>query len=153
MQEAQRMSPFSLNFLRNHPLLPRLCLYVYRMNLAGLETLTLLLSETSKITELEINGSYGGRTNMGLWHVLRALALRPTLTKLEIHGVHLGLDEVRLLRTALRNTSSLQSLNLTSNDIGSTGLAELAPALYRNTSIKALDLSRNDLNDMDSARC
>jgi Ran GTPase-activating protein (RanGAP) involved in mRNA processing and transport len=136
--------------VRDHPLLQRLCLCGYRMDLAGLETL--LLSDTSNITELDIQGSYGGSPILGLTSVLQALGRRPTLTKLALRQVQLGRDEARLLRMALCNTPRLQSLVLARNTLGSVGLAELAPALQRNTSIKVLDLSWNDLNDMDSAR-
>jgi hypothetical protein len=77
-----------------------------------------------------------------------ALARRPTLTKLGLHGYRLGRDEARLLQMALCSTPSLQSLDLARN---SFELAELAPALYRNTSIKVLDISGNWLHDMMSA--
>jgi Ran GTPase-activating protein (RanGAP) involved in mRNA processing and transport len=53
---------------------------------------------------------------------------------------------------ALRNIPSLHTLVLESNDLGSAGLAALAPALYRNTSIKVLDLLWNRLDNMKSAR-
>jgi hypothetical protein len=139
-----------LTSLRDHPLLRRLCVRGYGIDLTGLETL--LLSDTSKITELEIHSSYGGPPTIGLTPILQALARRPTLTKLELRRCHLGLDEARLLRLALCNTPSLQSLVLTRNTLGSVGLAELAPALYRNSSIKVLDVSLNHLNNMHSAR-
>jgi Ran GTPase-activating protein (RanGAP) involved in mRNA processing and transport len=120
------------------------------VNLTGLETV--LLSKTSKITELEINGFNNGRPITGLSDVLRALARRPTLTKLGLHGrCTLGRGEARLLRMALCNIPSLQSLDLASNNLGSAKSAELAAALYHNTSIKVLDIGRNDLNGMDSA--
>jgi Ran GTPase-activating protein (RanGAP) involved in mRNA processing and transport len=118
---ATNVSPI-LTSLRDHPLLRRLCLRGQELDLTGL--VPLLLSENSKITELEIDKRSGG-TLMGLTRVLQALARRPTLTKL--------------------------SLVLASNDLGSAGLAELAPALYRNTSIKVLDISANCLSDMESA--
>jgi Leucine-rich repeat (LRR) protein len=109
--------------------------------LTGLETL--LLSDNSKITELVINRFYRGLPMMGLTPVLQALARRHALTKLGLAGVHFDRDEWRLLWIALCNIISLQNLDLSSNDLGSAGLAELAPALYRNTSIKVLDISRN----------
>jgi Ran GTPase-activating protein (RanGAP) involved in mRNA processing and transport len=138
-----------LTSLRDHPLLRRLCLRGYGVNLTGLETV--LLSKTSKTTELEINGVHNGRPMMGLTPVLQALARRPTLTKLGLRCCQLGSDGARLLRMILCNTPSLQSLDLTGNDLGSTALAELAPALYHNTSIKVLDMSDNNLHDMESA--
>jgi Leucine-rich repeat (LRR) protein len=135
--------------VRDHPLLQRLCLRGYVGNLTGLDTL--LLSDNSKITELEIHDLYGSPRIVGLTPVLQALARCPMLT-LALHGVHLGRDEARLLRMALCNTPSLQSLVLEDNTLGSVGLAELAPALYNNTSIKELDLTWNDFDDMDSVR-
>jgi hypothetical protein len=119
------------------------------VELSGLETL--LISDASKITEMEIHRAYEGPPSMGLPHVLRPLARRPTLTKLRLLHCSLGSDEVRLLLKVLRKAQSLQSLYLASNDLGSAGLAELAPALYRNTSIEVLDISLNYLNDMQSA--
>jgi Ran GTPase-activating protein (RanGAP) involved in mRNA processing and transport len=88
---------------------------------------------------------------MGLPRVLKALAHRPSLTKLILRQCALGRDEVRQLRTVLRNTPSLQSLDLERNFLGSRGLAEVAPALHHNTSIKELNLSENSLSDVDSA--
>jgi Leucine-rich repeat (LRR) protein len=139
-----------LTSLRDHPLLRRLCLTGQGVDLTGLETA--LLSDTSKITELDIDRtSAGGLPIVGLTRVLDALARRPTLTKLGLHACRLGRDNARLLRLALCNIPSLQSLDLTSNALGSAELAELAPALYRNTSIKVLDMSHNRLSDMESA--
>jgi Ran GTPase-activating protein (RanGAP) involved in mRNA processing and transport len=137
-----------LTSLREHPFLRTLCLFGDGVDLTGLETL--LLSETSKITELEIQRAYPGPT-IGLTPVLQALARRPTLTKLALRRVRLGRDEVRLLQLALSKIPSLQSLVLAGNILGSAWLAELAPALYRNTSIKVLDFSESGLNDMESA--
>jgi hypothetical protein len=46
--------------LRDHPLLQKLCLRGYKVNLTGLETLE--LSNSSKITELGIHGGLTGLT-------------------------------------------------------------------------------------------
>jgi hypothetical protein len=75
-----------LTSLRDHPLLRRLCLRGPGVNLTGLETL--LLSDTSKITELEIHKAYEGPTITirGLTHVLQTLGRRSTLSKLGLHG-------------------------------------------------------------------
>jgi hypothetical protein len=137
-----------LTSVRDHPLLRRLCLTGFKVNLTGLETL--LRSDTSKITELEIQGCPGIPT-IALTPVLQALARRPTLTKLGLRSCTLGRGEARLLCKALRNLPSLQSLDLAGNHLGSAGLAELVPALHHNTSIKVLNMSRNDLSDMESA--
>jgi hypothetical protein len=149
LASAMNISPL-LSSVRDHPLLQRLRLHGYEVNLSGLETL--LLSENSKITELEIHGSYGAPRMMGLTHVLQTLTRRPTLTKLALRRVRLDRNDARLIRLALSNIPSLQSLVLTEGTLGSAELAELAPALYHNTSIKVLDISWNDLNDVDSAR-
>jgi Ran GTPase-activating protein (RanGAP) involved in mRNA processing and transport len=138
-----------LTSLRDHPLLRNICLRGNGLNLTGLETL--LLSNTSKITELEIDGLNGGRPMMGWTPVLQALARRPTLTKLGLRDCAFGRDEARLLRVALCKIPSLQSLDLANNNLGNAELAELAPALYHNTSIKVLDISGNRLNAMESA--
>jgi Ran GTPase-activating protein (RanGAP) involved in mRNA processing and transport len=138
-----------LTSVRDHPLLERLCLHGYAVDLTGLATV--LLSETSKITELEIHRFHRGPRIVGLNTVLQALAHRPTLTKLGLHFCHLGPDEARLLRMTLCSSRSLQSLDLASNDLGSVQLAELAPALYHNTSIEVLDMSGNNLIDIESA--
>jgi Ran GTPase-activating protein (RanGAP) involved in mRNA processing and transport len=134
--------------LRDHPLPRRLCLRGYVVDLTGLETV--LQSETSKITELDINRNYGSLP-IGLPLVLRALAQSPTMTKLGLRYCPLGCDEARILQMVLCNTPSLHSLALTYRTLGSAGLAELAPALYHNTSIKVLDISWNYLRDMESA--
>jgi Ran GTPase-activating protein (RanGAP) involved in mRNA processing and transport len=118
-------------------------------DLTGLETL--LLSDTSSITEHDIHRYNVGPRIIGLPHVLQALARHPTLTKLRLRRCPLDRGNARLLQTALCNIRSLQSLDLSYNTLGSTGLAELAPALYHNTSIKVLDISWNRLDDMESA--
>jgi Ran GTPase-activating protein (RanGAP) involved in mRNA processing and transport len=119
------------------------------VDLTGLETL--LQSDTSKITELDIH-KFGGPLT-GLTRVLQALGRRPTLTKLGIRFCPLAHDEARQLGMALLcNTPSLQSLALVGCILGSAGLAELAPALYRNTSIKVRDISGNSFSSIESAR-
>jgi hypothetical protein len=140
-----------LTSLRDHPLLRRLCFDGDVRDLTGLDTL--LLSDTSKITELEIRRSSVGPHIMGLAYVLEALARHPTLTKLGLRHCHchLGRDNARLLRIALCNIPRLQSLDLSRNDLGRAELAEIAPALYHNASIKVLDMSGNRLNGMESA--
>jgi Ran GTPase-activating protein (RanGAP) involved in mRNA processing and transport len=141
--------PPILTSLRDHPLVRRLCLRGNGMDLTGLEPV--LLSDTSKITELDIQRFYGGPPIMGLTRFWQALARRPTLTKLGLRRCLLGHDNARLLRLALCNIPSLQSLVRTFSTLGSAELAELAPALYHNTSIKVLDIGRNYLNGMESA--
>jgi Ran GTPase-activating protein (RanGAP) involved in mRNA processing and transport len=145
---GMNISPI-LTSLSDHPCLRRLCLHGHVVDLTGLDTL--LLSNNSKITELDIH--VHGMGPQGLTRVLRALGQRPTLTKLGLHTSYpLRHDEVRLLRMVLCNTPSLQTLVLSNETLGSAELAELAPALYHNTSIKVLDLSDNGLHDMESAR-
>jgi hypothetical protein len=146
--DATNVSPI-LKSLRDHPFLRRLCLRGHVADLTGLETL--LLSDNSKIKELDIHRFRGGPHIMGLTRVLQALGRRPTLTKLGLRVCPLGRDNARLIRVALCNIPSLQSLVLRYNDIESTGLTELAPALYHNTSIKMLDMQGNGLIGMDSA--
>lgn len=117
----------------------------------------MLLSDTSKLTELEIDrlhGCNGCSLNMGLPHVLQTLARRPMLTKLGLHSCFLGRDDARELRIVLCNTPSLHTLVLKQGTlVRSAVLAELAPALCRNTSIKVLDISsiHDNLYDMEFA--
>jgi Ran GTPase-activating protein (RanGAP) involved in mRNA processing and transport len=138
-----------LTSLRDHPHLRKLCLRGHADKLSGLETV--LSSATSKITELEIQRSYGSPAVIGLTPVLQALGRRPTLTKLGVRSCPLGRDDASLLCVALCNMPSLQSLILANNALGSAELAELALALYHNTSIKMLDISENHFNDTESA--
>jgi hypothetical protein len=139
-----------LTSLHDHPLLRTLCVRVrghgYAVDLNGLETV--LLSDNSMITELEICKSYGGPPMRGLTHVLQALGCRPTLTKLGLHGCPLDRDEARQLGMVLRETPSLQRLALTDGTLGSAELAELAPESYDNA-IKVLDISGNRLGSVD----
>jgi hypothetical protein len=115
-------------------------LHVHSVDLTGLETL--LLSDTSKITELDIHRFYWrNRPPSGFPRVLRALARRPTLIKLGLRRYPLCLDNARLLRMALCDILSLQSLDLTDSTLGSAD----------NTSIEVLDMSYNELGGMDSA--
>jgi Leucine-rich repeat (LRR) protein len=165
LQGATTVSPI-LTSLRDHPRLQRLCLRGWVANLNGLETV--LLSDNSKITELEIeigmfhggppmfseleiHKTYGSPPITGLTNVLQAMGRHPTLTKLELRGYPLGRDDARLLGMTLCNISSLETLVLTERTLGIAELAELAPALYYNTSIKVLDISRNNLSEIDSA--
>jgi Ran GTPase-activating protein (RanGAP) involved in mRNA processing and transport len=138
--------------LRDHPLLQKLSLRGYMVDLTGLEIV--LLSDTSKITELNIDRyCRESLPPTGLARVLEALASHPKLIKLGIQGYSLGHDETRLLQTALCNMPSLQSVAFkTFKLLGSVKFAELAPALHHNTTIKVLDISGNKLNDIESAR-
>jgi hypothetical protein len=148
LQGAAIISPL-LTSLRDHPLLRRLCLCGHAQDLTGLDTV--LLSDSSNISELDIRGLNGGPPMVGLTRVLRALGRHPTLAKLGLRHCRLGRDDARLLGMVLRNTSSLQTLVLTDGTLGGAELAEVAPALYRNASIEMLDMSNNSLNDMVSA--
>jgi hypothetical protein len=112
---ATSVSPI-LTSLRDHPLLQRLYLCGRTVDLAGLETV--LLSDTSKITELYIHRPYEGPPVLGLHNVLRAVARRPTFTKLGLRCFCLGRDETRLFRMSLRNTSSLRTHVLTYCTLG-----------------------------------
>jgi Ran GTPase-activating protein (RanGAP) involved in mRNA processing and transport len=145
---ATTVSPI-LTSLRDHPLLQRLCLRGHAMDLSGLEIL--LLSDNSKLTQLEIERFRGSPPIMSLPRVLQALARHPALTKLGLRHCPLSRDEVILLRVALCNIPTLQSLVLTHGTLGSAGLAELAPALCHNTSIQVLDISHNYLMNFESA--
>jgi hypothetical protein len=107
---ATTVSPIFTS-LCEHPLLRRLCLRGHAMHLDGL--VDVLLSSNSHITELFIQRLYGGFSTTGLTPVLQALARRPTLTMLGLHGFYLGHDEARALGMVLRNTPSLQDLVLT----------------------------------------
>jgi hypothetical protein len=112
-----------LTSLRDHPVLRRLCLRGYDdgMNLIGIETL--LLSENSKITELEIcRNARCSNSPLGLPHVLRALGRHTALTKLGLRRCKLGRNNVRLLRMALCNIPTLQSLVLSKATLGSAEL-------------------------------
>jgi hypothetical protein len=148
LRGATTISPIFTS-LKNHPHLRRLCLRGHMVDLTGLETL--LRSDNSKITDLEIYRFCHGSLTLGLTRVLGALRRHPTLTKLRLHRYRLGLVDARLIGMALCTTSSLQSLALTGSTLGIDGLAELAPALYSNTSIKVLDISGNQLGGMDFA--
>jgi Ran GTPase-activating protein (RanGAP) involved in mRNA processing and transport len=166
---ATTVSPI-VTSLHGHPLLQRLCLRWCAEDLTGLETV--LRSDNSKITELEIDMGYRSEASEGLTRVLRALVRHPELTKLGIRGVHLRRDEARLLGMSLHVICSeqlqqrldlamlgmaflhnpiLQRLDLARNNVQSAGLVQLAPALYRNTCIKVLCVSENELTDMASA--
>jgi Ran GTPase-activating protein (RanGAP) involved in mRNA processing and transport len=134
--------------VRDHPHLRRLCLRGHMSDVAGLETF--LLSDTSKITELDIDRLYFLPIT-GSTPILQALASRPTLTKLGLHRYPLGRDDASLLCAALRNMPSLQTLDLARSHLGSAGLEELTSALYHNKSIEVLDLSLNRLDGMESA--
>jgi Ran GTPase-activating protein (RanGAP) involved in mRNA processing and transport len=152
---ATALSPIYTS-LRDHPLLQRLCLWGYAMDLTGLETL--LQTDTSKITELNIHQGqkscrgYRVLPIMGLTLVLQALTRHPELVKLRLHRCRLGRDEVRLLQMVLCNVPSLQSLALTDGSLWRAEWAELAPTLYHNTSINVLDLSQNQLGSITCAR-
>jgi hypothetical protein len=89
-RSALTVSPL-LTSLRDHPLLRRLCLRGRGVDLIGLETV--LQSETSNITELDIHRFDGGLPMMGLTLALRALGRRPTLTKLGLRYCPLGYGE------------------------------------------------------------
>jgi Ran GTPase-activating protein (RanGAP) involved in mRNA processing and transport len=147
-QDATTVSPLFTS-LREHPHLRRLCLSGHTVNLTELETV--LSSDTSQITELEIYRSYGSPAVMGLTPVLQAFGRSPTLTKLRLRDCPLDRDDASLLCMTLCNIPSLQTLDLARSYLGSSGLEELASALYHNTSIEVLDVSVNRLGGMESA--
>jgi Ran GTPase-activating protein (RanGAP) involved in mRNA processing and transport len=141
-----------LTSLRKHPRLRRLCLRGYGMDMSGLDTL--LLSDSSKITELDIQ-RLGVRhlRAMGLATLLQSLGRHRTLIKLGLHNCPLDQGEAKLLQMALCNMPSLQSVALSNFTLPGTNVwAQLALALYDNTSIQVLAISNNALLNWMSAR-
>jgi Ran GTPase-activating protein (RanGAP) involved in mRNA processing and transport len=134
--------------LCGHPLLRRLSLRGWGLDLTGLETV--VRNDKSKITDLEIHSLYGSNL-IGLTPVFQALARRPALATLALHGITLGRDDARELAMVLHNSSSLHTLVVKGRTLRIADLVELAPALCRNTSIRVLDMSGNNLQDMGSA--
>jgi Ran GTPase-activating protein (RanGAP) involved in mRNA processing and transport len=119
------------------------------VDLTGLDTV--LLSDTSQITQLDIEKSWHGLPMMGLTHVLRALASCPTLTKLGLRDFALGREGVNLLRLALYSTTNLQSLDLANSLLegapGWQNFHQRCICTHHNTSIKELNLAGNSLSD------
>jgi hypothetical protein len=119
----------------------------YIPSLSGLEVL--LGSEDSKVKDLVLDQV---DTNMiGLHKVMQELECNTTVTNLVICGGFLSRENIQLLKSMLRQNTALESLNLSSSNLGSAGLAEIAPVLYSNTSIKVLVITNNGLYDIESA--
>jgi hypothetical protein len=106
---AATVSPI-LTTLRDHPLLRKPCLSGYVVDLTALETV--LLSDTSKITEVDIHRLDRSLPMTVFQRALRALAQRPMLTKLGLCRCPLGCDEARLLQTILCSTPSGSCSNI-----------------------------------------
>lgn len=73
----------------------------------------------------------------------------PSLTLFDIKGSHtsvLGQKGGRALARSLKLNTSIASLNLDGNQLGSGGAAALLPAIAHLTRLTVLDLSRNRLN-------
>jgi hypothetical protein len=145
----------------NCPTLKTLSISLITDDLTGLDTL--LENNNSNITELILYGevTLGFNTFFdtyrllplgGLETPLRALGERKnTLTKLEMRGFPLSLDQVKQLQMVLRNQKNLQILALPKTSLGSAHLSEFASELEQHMSIKILDLAENRFDDMDSA--
>jgi Ran GTPase-activating protein (RanGAP) involved in mRNA processing and transport len=140
-----------LTALQHHPALQKIHLSELSFDnlpsLFGLEVL--LRNRDSKVKELVLE-QVGPRT-VGLRLVMQELGRNTTVTNLTIRDSVLSRENVQQLKAVLRQNTALQYLDLDSIDLGSAGLAEIAPALYRNTSIKTLDLTCNGLDDIESA--
>jgi Ran GTPase-activating protein (RanGAP) involved in mRNA processing and transport len=141
-----------LTSLSKHSHLRRLCLRGYEMDLSGLATL--LLSDSSKITELDIQRlDVGYLRRMGLATLLQSLGRHRTLIKLGLHNCLLDHGQARLLQMALCNMPSLHSVALSNFTLSgrSAELAQLALALYDNASIQVLAISKNAFLGLQSA--
>jgi Ran GTPase-activating protein (RanGAP) involved in mRNA processing and transport len=70
-----------------------------------------------------------------------------SLTSLDLASDEIGANGARALAAALRVNSTLSSLNLRSNDIEDDGARALAAALQDNSSLTSLNLGSNDIAD------
>jgi hypothetical protein len=133
-----------LTGLHDHPFLRKLCLRGrgHGVDLTGLETL--LLSDTSKITELGIRDYYWcERPSWGLPRVLRALARYPALAKLGLCRCPLGRNNARLLPgvlKALAHRPTLTKLELHCCSLGRDDASLLGMALCNIPSLQPLVL-------------
>lgn len=74
----------------------------------------------------------------------------PSLTSLDLTWIDIGVDELGMLNNALRDNTTLTSLNLCGNSIGlRRGGAEHLVELLRNKHLKSLNLDQNQLGLME----
>jgi hypothetical protein len=82
---------------------------------------------------------------------MQELGHHTIVINLAIRDCMLSQEKGQQVKSMLRQSTTLQYLDLYLSALGSAGLAEIAPALYRNMLIKTLDLSSNGLDDIESA--
>ena len=112
------------------------------------ETVQKLEQKTMVFGFLSLRGNWQKETTItheALESLVLCVSLTPALQGLDISGNGITGDHINYITALLEGSGTLQSLNLSDNDIGSE-LSLLAPALLR-SSLRVLSLSRSQLSD------
>lgn len=119
-------------------------------NVTEFEDISKLLEQNTKIVSLILTGN---KPANGLKVLASALKVSETLTSLDLSNCNL--NSVVMLCQGIKHTSSLKTLDLSFNPLGSkkvsdTNFYSVVLALHGNQSITEVDLSNCSLNDADA---
>jgi Ran GTPase-activating protein (RanGAP) involved in mRNA processing and transport len=137
--------------LRNHPVLEKLQVEGFSSLVAIDAFLRGKNSQLKKLIIERFKGSITGEQVVGFESFMQEMGLNTTILKMAITGVHLDRDSIQQLKAMLCRNTVLQHLDISEDDLGSAGFAEIASALYQNTFIKDLDVTDNGLDDLVAA--
>jgi len=73
--------------------------------------------------------------------------LHTSLESLELPRNKIGTDRATAIANAIANSKTLKKLNIASNNIGTTGAIAIANSLKHNHTVKVLDISYNDIGE------
>jgi hypothetical protein len=139
----------ALAALRDHPELEKLHVWGFS-SFTGIDALLSGKNcQLKELLIVSFNGSDADEGVAGFESFMLEMGRNATILKLDIAGgVPLNRDNTQQLTAMLRRNAVLQDLDLSENYLGSAGFAEIASALYRNTSIQGLNVSSNELEDL-----
>jgi hypothetical protein len=137
------ISPALVNIVRTNETLRVLILKYTLINEQGMEVLVKALEENDTITEISLSEIVAGNSGDYLIKALATLiSNKKALTKIVLDGN--AINNIKPLMESLEGTS-IEELDLHSNDIGPDGGIAIADFLKKNKTIKVLDVSHNVL--------
>uniref|UniRef100_A0A7C9ECD5 Uncharacterized protein n=1 Tax=Opuntia streptacantha TaxID=393608 RepID=A0A7C9ECD5_OPUST len=113
---------------------------------SGFTSIAGALLENKTIQTLQLNGNYGGP--LGVAALAKGLEGNKSLRELHLHGNSMGNEGARTLMSGLLSRKGrLTLLDLSNNEIGSTGAFHIAEYIKHTKSLLWLNLYMNDISD------
>jgi hypothetical protein len=130
------------NFITKHKNLEILDLSNNDIDIKGIISLSIALSNSPSLQELDLSHSLPNFASIPI-----ALALKSNHTLKKINLSHNNIKESKSLAYMIANNESLQCLNISHNHLGARGIKHIISALSLNHSLKEIQWENNQIKD------